>query len=172
MQSGTKDFAQIADDVVSWWDSHWRSVAYSFLAGMLFAFVLAGCSAAYAADYAKPPNAPEIFVDAHGVTVGVWAVQTGVGHGIGVFEKSGTGPWTLCGQCLVDPAYPTLDAAVANAGGPGPYVASKLDRINAVLAQRYPSVVSEPTTTIEKVNGVLANHVLRLVNGSPQIGPR
>jgi hypothetical protein len=129
--------------------------------------------AAYAASYAPPPGAPTVFVDAHGVTVGVWAAQTGVGHGIGIFEKSGTNPWTLCGQCLIAPEYPTLDSVVAAAGGPGPYVASKLADVNAVLSIRYPAIGGAPTgTTLDKVNGSLAGYSLRLVNGVPTLGAK
>lgn len=128
--------------------------------------------AAYAADYVQPPGAPEIVVPNHGVVVSVFAVQTAIGHGIGVLEKRSTG-WYLCGQCLVAPEYPTLDSVVAAMGGPGPYVASKLADVNAVLMIRYPAVMNEPSgTTLEKVNGSLAGYALRLANGVPALGPR
>ena len=128
---------------------------------------------ANAAGYVKPAGAPTVFVPNHGVEVGVWAAQTGVGHGIGVFERSGNGDWTMCFNCLIDPEYPTLDSVVNAAGGPGPYVESKRAAINAKLAERYPAVMPEPTgTTLDKVNGALAGNVLRIVNGVPQMGPR
>lgn len=135
--------------------------------------LLLGSNAAWAASYTPPPNAPQVYLPNYGVTVGVWAAQTGVGHGIGIFEKSGTNPWTLCGQCIISPGYPTLDSDVAAAGGAGPYVAGKLADVNAVLSIRYPQIGAEPAgTTLDKVNGSLAGYVLRLVNGSPQIGPK
>lgn len=135
--------------------------------------LISGAAHAQTAIYTKPANAPEVFVANHGVTVAVWATQTAIGHGIGIFEKSGTGNWQLCGQCLVGSEYPTLDGVVKSAGGPGPWVAGKLADINAVLSIRYPAVTAGPTgSTIEQVNGALAGYSLRLVNGAPQIGPR
>lgn len=138
---------------------------------LIFALALPAFPA-HAAQYNKPAGAPEVYVASHGVTVGVWAAQTAVGHGIGVFEKSGTSDWVLCGQCLAAAEYPTLDAVVSAAGGAGPYVASKLSEINAVLASRYPVIVTEPATTIEKVNQAVGNYMLRLINGSPVLGAR
>lgn len=136
------------------------------LALMLFS------NAAYAAGYTKPAGVPEAFVPAYGVTVGVWAAQTAVGHGIGVFENNGSG-WTLCGMCMVDAQTPNLDGAVAYAGGVGPFVAGKIADVNAVLALRYPAVGNEPTgTTLDRVNGSLSGYGLRMVNGSPQLGSR
>lgn len=159
------------DSTVDWWTGHCRSILYSFLAGILFTIACSWCSSAHAAGYPKPPNAPTIMVPNHGVEVGVWAAQTAIGHGIGIFERSGTGDWTLCGTCMAVVEYPTLDAVVSAAGGAGPYVASKLDRINGVLAARYPAIIVEPTTTLDKVNLSIQGYVLRLVNGSPQFGP-
>lgn len=129
--------------------------------------------AAYAAQYTPPPNAPRVMVPSHGVEVGVWAVQTPVGHGIGIFERSGSGDWSLCNWCLAVVEYPTLDSVVAAAGGAGPFVVSKLDAINDILARRYPSVTPEPTgSTLDQVNGALGNYVIRIVNGVPTLGPR
>lgn len=128
--------------------------------------------AAHAASYTKPAGAPEVFVPSYGVTVGVWAAQTAVGHGIGVFEKSGSGDWTLCFNCLASVEYPNLDAVVSAAGGAGPYVAGQIAAVNAILASRYPSVVAEPTTTLDKVNASIGFYALRLVNGSPVLGAK
>lgn len=121
--------------------------------------------------YTKPQGAPEIAVPNYGVTVAVFAAQTPVGHGIGVFEyKPAQNDWYLCGQCVIA-EYPSLDGPVAAAGGPGPYVESKRAEINAILASRYPAIGGEPTgSTIDRVNASLATNVLRLVNGSPQLG--
>lgn len=123
--------------------------------------------------YTKPQGVPEIAVPNHGVTVAVFAAQTPVGHGIGVFEyKPAQNDWYLCGICIIA-EYPSLDGPVAAAGGPGPYVESKRTEINAILASRYPAI-SAPSTgsAIDRVNQALAGSVLRLVDGSPQLGPR
>jgi hypothetical protein len=173
MQSDGKGFAEMIDSAVDWWDGHWRSILYSFLAGILFTMTCAWCSSAHAAGYPKPVGAPTIVVPDHGVEVGVWAAQTAIGHGVGVFERSLSGTdWTLCGQCLVDTGYPNLDAKVNAAGGAGPYVASKLSAINSVLASRYPGITPEPVTTLERVNQAVGGYVLRLINGGPVLGAR
>lgn len=136
----------------------------------LFAALLLFSTSANA--YTKPQGAPEVFVPNHGVTVAIFAAQTAIGHGIGVFEyKPAQNDWTLCGTCFLA-EYPTMDSAVDAAGGPGPYVESKRAAINAILASRYPAV-SGPSTgsTIDRVNQALAaGSVLRLVDGSPQLG--
>jgi hypothetical protein len=148
----------------------WRPLVYGLVAAWV---IMALWSTAHAAGYTKPLSAPAIFVPNYGVEVSVFAAQTGIGHGIGVFERSGTGDWTLCFNCLIDPEYPTLDSAVNAAGGAGPYVASKLQAINAKLAERYPAVMAEPIgSTLDKVNGALATNVLRLVNGIPMLGAK
>lgn len=123
--------------------------------------------------YTKPVGAPEIVVPNHGVTVAIFAAQTPVGHGIGVFEyKPAQNDWYLCGVCII-PEYPTMDNPVAAAGGPGPYVASKLPELNAILASRYPAIGGEPTgSAMDRVNQAVGNYALRLVNGSPQLGPK
>ena len=140
-----------------------------FIAGL---FLLVS-SVANAATYTKPAGVPTVMVPNHGVEVGVWAAQTALGHGIGVFERSGSGDWSLCFNCLASVEYPTLDSVVAAAGGPGPYVVSKLDAINAILAQRYPAVAPEPTgTTLDQVNQALQGMALRVVGGVPVIAPR
>jgi hypothetical protein len=126
-----------------------------------------------AADYLQPKGAPEIFVPVLNVTVSVFAVQTPVGHGIGVFEKR-NGEWFLCGQCLVSPEVPSMDAAVKSAGGADAYVAAKRDAINTVLARRYPaSGVQRSEGVVESVNQALVTgFVLRIVDGIPQLGSR
>ena len=122
--------------------------------------------------YTKPAGVPEIVIPSRGVTVAIWADQTAVGHGIGIFELR-AGTWYLCGTCLIDVEYPTMDNAVNAAGGALPYVASKVPAINAKLAALYPAS-SAPSTgsAIERVNQALSANVLRLVDGSPQLGPR
>lgn len=167
MQSDTSDCAP--DKIVSWRDSHWRSVIYSFLAGAIFTLTCSWCSEAHAAGYPKPAGTPEVYVPNYGVTVGVWAVHTAIGDGIGVFEKSGS-DWNLCGYCLVDAAIPNLDSDVAAAGGPSGYVQSKLSALNTILAARYPAIGGGPVTTLDQVNQALGGYALRLVNGSPSIG--
>lgn len=128
---------------------------------------------ALAAEYTQPKGAPEIVVPIYNVTVSVFAVQTPVGHGIGVFEKR-DGEWVLCGQCLVSPEAPSMDAAVKAAGGPQKYVAAKREAINAVLARRYPaSGIKRSDAIVEGVNNALAeDFVLRMVDGVPQLGSR
>lgn len=123
--------------------------------------------------YTKPQGAPEIVVPGRNVTVAIWADQTAVGHGIGIFELR-AGVWYLCGTCIVDVEYPTLDNAVNAAGGALPYVASKVPAINAKLAALYPPTNAPPTgSAIERVNQALSgSFALGLVNGSPQIAPR
>jgi len=128
---------------------------------------------AAAAEYVQPKGAPEIFVPVHNVTVSVFAVQTPVGQGIGIFEKR-DGMWFLCGQCLVAPEVPSMDTAVKSAGGPEKYVASRRAAINAVLATRYPaSGIKRSDAVVEGVNDALAaGFSLRLVDGVPQLGSR
>ncbi len=135
--------------------------------------VLLSSAPALAADYVQPKGAPELFVPSRNVTVSVFAVQTGVGHGIGIFEKRGDS-WFLCGQCLISPEMPTLEGAVKAAGGPEAYVVSKRNEINVVLANRYPaSGVVRSDASVESVNQVLVEDtVLRLVDGIPQLGSR
>jgi hypothetical protein len=139
----------------------------------LIALMLLISAPAWAADYFQPKGAPEIFVPVLNVTISVFAVQTPVGHGIGVFEKRG-GEWFLCGQCLVSPEIPSMDAAVKFAGGAEAYIASKRDAINAVLAKRYPpSGVQRSEGAVESVNQALVTgFVLRMVDGVPQLGTR
>jgi hypothetical protein len=137
---------------------------------LVFATTMLASGGLMAADYTQPPGAPEIAVPNHGVVVSVFAAQTAIGHGIGIFEKRSTG-WYLCGQCLIAPGFPTLDSDVAAAGGPGPYVASKLADVNAVLSIRFPPLTQAPSgTTLDRVNGSLSAYTLRLVNGSPALG--
>lgn len=171
MQSDTKDSAEILDGLVTWMETRWRAIVYSFLAGIVFTMACATCSTASAADYTKPVGAPEIFVENHGVTVAVFAVNTPVGEGIGIFEKRATG-FYLCGSCLVSPETPSMEAEVAAAGGPGPYIEAKRADINAVLMIRYPAVMPPPNgSALSMVNQSLATNFLRLVDGAPQLGP-
>lgn len=138
--------------------------------GFILAVALLFSTAANA--YTKPVGAPEIAVPNYGVSVTIFAAQTPVGHGIGVFERKADGSLYLCGQCII-PEYPTMDGPVAAAGGPGPYVASKLAEINAIMASRYPAIGGEPTgSAMDRVNQAVGNYALRLVNGSPQLGPK
>jgi hypothetical protein len=164
-----KDFASMLDSFVEWISERGRAMLYSFLAGVI-RMVVFGCSAANA--YTKPQGAPEVFIPGRNVTVAVWADQTPVGHGIGIFELR-AGAWYLCGNCLIDVEYPTMDSAVNAAGGAAPYVASKVPAINAKLAALYPASNAPPTgSTIERVNGALGSFALGLVNGSPVLSPR
>lgn len=120
--------------------------------------------------YTKPAGAPELYLPNYGVSAVIFAAQTPVGHGIGVFEKRADGTLYLCGQCII-PEFPTMDTAVAGSGGPGPYIESKRADINAILAARYPGIGAEPSgSTMDRVNGSLAGYVLRMVDGSPQLG--
>ena len=105
------------------------------------------------------------------MVVAVFAAQTPVGHGIGVFEQRGA-DWYLCGQCVIA-EYPTMDGPVASAGGAGPYVASKLPEINAILAARFPPIGGPSTgSAIDRVNQALGSFALGLVDGSPVLAPR
>ena len=137
--------------------------------------VLAICllaSPALAAGYTKPAGTPEVYLPGYNVTVGVWAVATAIGQGIGVFENKGDGVWNLCGQCLVDAAYPNIDGDVAAAGGPSAYVAAKVPAINAVLKARYPAGTA-PVTVLDQVNQALAtSYKIGVVNGSPVLGAK
>lgn len=139
------------------------------------ALIVALCllaSPALAAGYTKPAGTPEVYLPGYNVTVGVWAVATAVGQGIGVFENKGDGVWNLCGQCLVDAAYPNLDGDVAAAGGPSAYVAAKVPAINAVLKARYPTGTA-PVTVLDQVNQALAtSYKIGVVNGSPVLGAK
>lgn len=127
----------------------------------------------FAASYDQPRGAPEIFVPGHNVTVSIFAIQTPVGHGIGILERRPEG-WFLCGRCLIAPEMPTLAAAVKAAGGPERYVASKRKEINAILALQYPADSQRRSdTSVEDVNKALAEtSTLRLVSGVPQLGSR
>lgn len=126
---------------------------------------------AHAAEYPQPKGAPELFLPGHNVTISVFAVQTPIGHGIAVLERRSEG-WYLCGQCMVSPEVPTMDAAVIAAGGPESYIESKRNAINAILAKRYPAADSKRSeTTLDSVNQSLAaGSTLRIVNGVPQLG--
>lgn len=136
----------------------------------LFAALLLFSTAANA--YTKPQGAPEVFIPGRNVTVAVWADQTPVGHGIGIFELR-AGAWYLCGNCLIDVEYPTMDSAVNAAGGAVPYVASKVPAINAKLAAMFPPTGAPSTgSAIERVNQALGAYALGLVNGGPQLAPR
>lgn len=169
MQSDTTDCAP--DRAVSWWDSHWRCMVYSFLAGV-FLTMFVQCSTAEAADYTKPAGAPEVWVESHGVLVSVFAVNTAIGEGIGVFEKRSTG-WTLCNFCIVSPETPNMEAEVKANGGPGPYIEAKRPFINDVLTRRYPQVMPPSSgSALDEVNRVLNSYAVRLVNGVPQLAPR
>lgn len=158
---------EFLDRTVDWIAARFRPFLYGMLVGILF--TIACTVAAQAASYAVPSSSPRVYVPDHGVEVTVAAVQTAVGHGIGVLERSGGGEWTLCNFCLIDPEIPTMDTAVNSAGGPGPYVESKRDRINDVLSRRFPSVMPSGST-MDRVNGALSGLALRLVNGAPQLG--
>ena len=128
--------------------------------------------AAYAA-YTVPATAPRLVVPNYNVEIAVAAIQTAIGHGIAVLERSGNGEWTLCHFCMPSPEYPLMDSAVAQAGGVGPYIESKRAALNEVLARRFPAIGGEPTgTTLDRVNQTLATNVLRLANGVPAFGPR
>jgi len=170
MQSDGKDFASMLDSFVEWVAERGRVMLYSFLAGVILMLVF-GCSAANA--YTKPAGAPEIVVPSKGVTVAIWADQTAVGHGIGIFELR-AGTWYLCGTCLVSAEYPTMDAAVNAAGGPEAYVAAKAPAINAKLAALFPPTNAPPSgSTIDRVNQALSgSFALGLVNGSPVLAPK
>jgi hypothetical protein len=140
----------------------------------LIALMMLASGAAHSADYSKPVGAPELTFIHNGVevTASVFAVNTPVGEGIGIFEKR-SGAWYLCGSCLVSPETPSMDSEVAAAGGAGPYIESKRADINAVLQIRYPAVMPPPSGSgMSLVNQSLATNVLRLVNGVPQVGPR
>lgn len=104
------------------------------------------------------------FIAPTALLVVVWAVATAIGQGIGVFENKGDGVWNLCGQCLVDAAYPNLDGDVAAAGGPSAYVAAKVPAINAVLKARYPGSTA-PVTVLDQVNQAIGTYGLRLGSG-------
>lgn len=139
--------------------------------------VLALCllaSPTLAAGYTKPAGTPEVYLPGYNVTVGVWAVATAIGQGIGVFENKGDiNGWTLCGQCLVEVSYPTLDTDVAAAGGPAAYVAAKVPAVNAFLARRYPPSGTAPVTVLDQVNQALAtSYKIGVVNGSPVLGAK
>src|SRR3990167_7256667 len=124
---------------------------------LILALTLIAAPAA-AIDYTQPPGAPQILVPNYGVTVSVFAAQTAIGHGIGIFERKPDGSWSLCGQCIISPEYPTLDNAVARVGGPGPYIESKRAGIDAVLASRYPAIGGgAPGTTLDQVNAALVS---------------
>lgn len=129
---------------------------------------------AAAADYTQPFGSPQIEVPNHGVVVSVFAVSTVIGEGIGVFEKSGTGGWRLCGSCIISPETPNMEAVVAAAGGAGPYIESKRDAINQTLAMRYPAIAPPPSgSALSLVNQALATgNTLRLVNGAPALGAK
>ena len=137
---------------------------------LILALVLLS-SPAVAVDYTQPPGAPQIVVPNYGVTVSVFAAATGVGQGIGVFELRSTG-WYLCGQCLASPQFPTMDAAVTAAGGPGPYIETVRPQINSILASRYPAIGPQPpTTAMGAVNQALGSYTIRMVNGVPVVAP-
>ena len=168
------DAAVMLDNFFDWIGIRWRTVVYSFFAGILFSVACATCSAAYAADYTQPLGAPTIEVPNHGVVVSVFAVSSVIGEGIGVFEKSGTGGWRLCGSCLISPETPNMESEVKLAGGPGPYIEAKREALNAVMALRYPAVMPPPSgSALSMVNSILASgNTLRLVNGVPVLGQR
>lgn len=132
---------------------------------IIFALALLA-TPAYAVDYVQPQGAPQLTLPS-GLTISVFAVQTPVGHGIGIFERDSAGKWQLCGTCLPVLEYPTMDPAIAAAGGPAAYVASRLPAINDALARRYPATA--PQTGIGGVNQALSSNALVMVNGVPTL---
>lgn len=107
--------------------------------------------------FTKPAGVPTIHVDDYNVTIGVWAANTGVGEIVGVFELQG-GVWYGCSGCSTAPAYAGLTPQVAAAGGPEAFVRTvAVPAINAILAKRYPPIVSGGSvpiangTTLEKI---------------------
>ncbi len=138
----------------------------------IFALLLCA-SSARAAEYLPPKGAPELLIPGHNVTISVFATQTPVGHGIGIFEKRGD-KWYLCGQCVISPETPTMDAAVKSAGGPEAYIDSRRSAINAALARLYPAKKKDAAANaVDDVNKALAGgNTLRIVNGVPQLRDR
>ena len=133
---------------------------------LIFALALLS-TPAYAVDYVQPQGAPQLTLPS-GVTISVFAAQTAIGHGIGIFERDSAGKWILCGTCLPVLEYPTMDPAITAAGGPAAYVASKRDAINAALARRYPAS-APPQTGVGGVNQALSANALVMVNGVPTL---
>lgn len=135
------------------------------------AFFLSLASPALA--YTKPQNAPTLDLTSAGyaVTISVFAVQTGVGGALGVFEfRPASQDWVLCGQCITNPETPNLDGAVAAAGGGAQYIELKRSEMNQVLAFRYPAI-GAPVTGLDRVNSAIPAYRLAVVNGSPFLLP-
>lgn len=118
--------------------------------------------------YVKPQGVPTLDLTplGHGVTIGVWAVQTPLGGSLGIFEyKPATQDWSLCGQCITSPDTPNMDATV-DALTPLGYIAARKGELNSLLAFRYPPIGS-PLDGVGKVNQALNGFVLQVINGVP-----
>ena len=144
-----------------------KSLALAALASVAFLAL-----ARPAAAYSKPQGVPTLDLTPLGypVTIAVFAVQTGVGGAIGVFEyKPVSQDWSLCGNCITTPELPNLDAAVNALTALG-YIASKKAEMNTVLATRYPPI-GAPIDGVGKVNQALNGFSLVIVNGVPSLSP-
>ena len=166
MLQNTTDVADKADAFVDWYGTHWRSVFYSFLAGILFTMMFSCAASAYT----KPHSVPTLDLTPQGysITIGVWAVQTPLGGSLGVFEyRPVTQDWSLCGNCITSPDTPNMDAAV-NALTPLGYIAARKGEMNTIMAYRYPPI-GQPVDGVGKVNQALNGISLAIINGSPAL---
>ncbi len=119
--------------------------------------------------YSKPQGVPTLDLTPAGysLTIGVWAVHTLVGDGLGIFEyRPASQDWALCGNCITTPDTPNMDASVT-ANGPLGYVIIHKAELNSLLAARYPAIGGTPVSGVDKVNQFLAGQTLQMVNGLP-----
>ncbi len=127
------------------------------------------CFSTAAQAYTKPQGVPTLVLSDYNLTIGVWAVHTLVGDGLGVFEyRPVSQDWSLCGQCITNPDTPNMDAAV-NALTPLGYITAHKGELNSILALRYPAIGGQPTSGVDRVNQTLPGFSLAIVNGVPTL---
>lgn len=139
---------------------------------LLLSLALVVSFAGAASAYSKPQGVPTLDLTpiGHSVTIAVFAVQTGVGGAIGVFEyRPLSQDWNLCGVCITNPDVPNMDASVNALTALG-YIAAHKAEMNTLLGQRYPPI-GAPIDGVGKVNQALNGFSLGIVNGVPALLP-
>ena len=168
------DVAATLDGLVTWMETRWRAVVYSFLAGILFTMLMANCSAAHAASYAKPAGVPEIFLPEYQKTIAVFAITSPAGSGLAVLERQPDGNYVACGICtrfVVD-----LAGEIAFKGGARQYIEAMVPDVNDIMVYNYPMKTAPVpgATPVGQLNYSLFadGFTLRMVNGVPVLGSK
>lgn len=130
-----------------------------------------------AAQYHKPTGVvlPTLSLPDYGVTVSVWAYDTGfVGGAVGIFEMHNDGQWY---GCTNNPTLSgTFEQDVVDAGGAVPYLTAVLPQLNRALSLCYPPIgapsVPPPANagSVVNVNYALQAFKFSVVNGVATLG--